>query len=155
MIQHHAGYFPDSHLLVLLAVGNEGRELIAKHRRLERYSADDYDILTGLLRTVRRVLVTPNTLTEASNLLGQHGEPERSRFMRRLGDIILESEEIFVHGTTASASNYYESLGLTDAALLEVATPETPLLTVDAALYRAAVSISHNIVVNFTFLRRI
>ena len=86
MIRRPSGYLIDANLLVLLAVGNEGRDFIAKHRRLDEYSAADYDILIGLLRQVSRVLVTPNTLTEASNLLSQHGEPERSRFMGSLRD---------------------------------------------------------------------
>ena len=58
MIRRPSGYLIDANLLVLLAVGNEGRDFIAKHRRLD-------DILIGLLRQVSRVLVTPNTLTEA------------------------------------------------------------------------------------------
>ena len=39
------GYFLDTNLLVLLVVGNEDRELIPKHRRLETYFADDFGIL--------------------------------------------------------------------------------------------------------------
>ena len=78
------GYFLDSNLLVLLVVGSESRDIILKHRRLEDYSAEDYDILLDLLRDADRLFVTPNTFTEASNLIGQHGEPERSRLMGRL-----------------------------------------------------------------------
>ena len=40
----------------------------------------DYELLVGLLSNFQQILVTPNTLTETSNLLGQHGEPQRSRF---------------------------------------------------------------------------
>ena len=155
MIHRPDGYFLDSNLLVLLAVGREEPALIPKHRRLARYLANDYDILNRLLSQVRRALVIPNTLSEASNLLGQHGEPERSRFMLRLRDIAQTSEEVFVPSAAASANSHFASLGLTDAALLQVANAETPLLTVDAALYRAALKIGHNVAVNFTFLRGI
>jgi predicted nucleic acid-binding protein len=153
VIRRPSGYLIDANLLVLLAVGNEGRDFIAKHRRLDEYSAADYDILIGLLRQVSRVLVTPNTLTEASNLLSQHGEPERSRFMGSLRDIIVRSEEIVVDSTTASANNVFATMGLTDAALVEIATAETPVLTVDADLHRAALIEKPNTTVNFANLR--
>ena len=71
-----SGYFIDANLLVLLVVGSAGRDYISKHRRLRRFSKEDYDLLLRLIRKAkgtRRVFVTPNTLTETSNLLGQHG----------------------------------------------------------------------------------
>ena len=83
-----AGLFIDANLLVLLVVGSVGRDLIAKHRRLREYTGEDYEILVDVLSRVDRVLVTPNTLTETSNLLAQHAEPERSRFFDRLRVLI-------------------------------------------------------------------
>ena len=98
----------DANLFVLLVVGSEGRELIVKHRRLDGYPVNDYDILLDLIRPAGRVFVTPNTLTETSNLLAQHREPERSRMLRRLKYIIHESEEVVVpvqSGRTTANSN--------------------------------------------------
>ena len=73
-------YFIDANLLLLLVVGSVNRDAIARHRRLREFTRDDFGILLNLINQVERVLVTPNTLTETSNLLGLHGEPERSRF---------------------------------------------------------------------------
>ena len=129
-----SGFFLDANLFVLLVVGSVGRDLIEKHRRLRAYSAEDYEILIDLLDRVERVFVTPNTLTETSNLLAQHREPERSRFFDRLRFIIHESEEVVVASAVASSNSAFNRLGLTDAALLEVVTPETPLVTVDLDL---------------------
>ena len=82
------------------------------------------------------MFVTPNTLTETSNLLAQHGEPERSRFFDSYDSSFRKAEEIHVVSEVASRNNSeFRRLGLTDAALLEVATVETPLLTVDLDLY--------------------
>ena len=148
------GYFIDANLLVLLVVGHEGRDLISRHRRLREYSADDYDILTDLLDEVDQVFVTPNTLTETSNLLGQHAEPERSRLLSRLRLIIQDSHEVVIASAAASANSAFERLGLTDAALLEVATLEAPLVTVDVGLYDAAARTKgYATVVNFNHLR--
>ena len=150
-----SGYFIDTNLLVLLVVGSVGRELIEKHRRLREYSAEDYEILIDLLDRVERVFVTPNTLTETSNLLAQHAEPERSRFFDRLRFVIHESEEIVVASAVASSNSAFNRLGLTDAALLEVVTPETPLVTVDLDLYLAANASGQEVALNFTHLRNL
>ena len=124
-------YFLDTNLLVLLIVGSESRELISKHRRLEHYSAEDFDILCEFLENANQLYVTPNTLTETSNLVRQHGDPEKSLLMRRLQFLIHESQEITVASTKASSNYNFEKLGpLTDAALLEAVTKDIPLLTV-------------------------
>ena len=154
MLRRPDGYIMDANLLVLLAVGDEGRERISRHKRLDGFSVRDYDFLRTLLSRVRRILVTPNTLTEASNLIRQHREPERSRIMRRLRNIIQESEEIVVPSKTASDNNSYEKLGLADAALLEAATPMTPLLTMDYDLYVAALEKNESAAVNFVEIPR-
>ena len=145
--------FIDANLLVLLVVGGEDRELITKHRRLKGYTGDDYDLLRRLIENAGRVLVTPNTLTEASNLLAQHGEPERSRILERLRRLIHESEEIVVSSARAAAHGAYIRLGLTDAALIEAATAETPVITADLGLYVAASRADPDAALNFTHYR--
>ncbi len=139
----------DANLLVLFVVGRTGRKLIAKHRRLREFSVDDYNRLVKIIRMVGQVVVTPNTLTETSNLLAQHHEPERSRFFDVLRFLIENSEEITVASVDASRSRAFRRLGLTDAAVLEVVSADTPLLTVDLDLYIAALSKDSNAAVNF------
>lgn len=149
------GYFLDANLFVLLVVGSESRELISKHRRLRDYSPEDYDILIELLENADRLFLTPNTLTEASNLLSQHGEPERSLLMRRLQFLIHESREVVVASADASSNVKFEELGLTDAALLEVITADIPLLTVDLGLYLAAFESGDERAFNFNHYRNL
>ena len=147
------GYFLDANLLVLLVVGSESRELITKHRRLEHFTVDDFDILAEFLENADRLYVTPNTLTETSNLVRQHREPERSVLMRRLQFLIHESREIIVASAKASTNYNFEQLGLTDAALLEAVTVEKPLLTVDLDLYLAAIASGEERAINFNRYR--
>lgn len=149
------GYILDANLLMLLVVGSESRDLIPRHRRLQHYSGEDYDILLELLKGVGQLFVTPNTLTEASNLIRQHGDPERSLLMRRLQFLIQGSREIVVASVDASSHEKFGRLGLTDAALLEVASSDTPLLTVDFDLYLAALESGEERAVNFTHYRNL
>lgn len=149
------GYFTDAHLLVLLVVGSVNPDAITRHRRLREYTPEHYSILSDLTGQVERVLVTPNTLTETSNLLGQHGEPERSRFFERLRLLIEETEEVVVASDVASQNDAFTRLGLTDASLLEVATEETPVVTVDLGLYLDAAASDPDSAINFTHLRNL
>ena len=152
---HSSGYFVDANLLVLLVVGRTGRDIIGKHRRLQGYTVEDYDLLLAVVEQAESIVVTPNTLTEASNLLGQHAEPERSSLFETLRTLIENADEIVVSSEIASANANFLRLGLTDAALIEAATEDTPLITVDLQLYLAA--LSHNaqaiVAVNFSHLR--
>lgn len=143
------GYFLDSNLLVLLVVGSVDVAIIPRHRRLEGYTVADFETLRAILDLGRRIFVTPNTLTEASNLLRQHGEPERSRLMVQLRYLIGESEEIVITSAQASTNSEFQRLGLTDAALLEAVSAETPLITVDLSLYLAALAKGESAAVDF------
>ena len=142
----------DTNLLVLFVVGTTKRELIAKHRRLREFCVDDYDLLVRTISPVEQIVVTPNTLTETSNLLAQHNEPQRSQFLDVLRQIIERSKEFTVASERASRNRAFLRLGLTDAVLLEVVSADTPLLTVDLDLFIAASFKDPNAAVNFRHL---
>ena len=76
----------DSNLLVLLVVGTTSRSYIGKHKRLRAYTDRDFVLLLEVLSAAQRIIVTPNTVTETSNLAGQIAEPARSRISRFCAD---------------------------------------------------------------------
>ena len=142
--------YVDANLMVLLVVGATGKHLITKHKRLNTYQIEDYERLLNLVTRIEKVLVTPNILTEASNLLAQHGNPERSRFFDVLRTLIIEgTEEIPVASKTATGNREFTRLGLTDSALLEVVSKSTPVITVDLDLYLAASAVEAGSAFNF------
>ncbi|MDE0126921.1 MAG: hypothetical protein OXN97_20330 [Bryobacterales bacterium] len=73
------GAFADANLRVLLVAGTVDRRIISRHKRLQAFGPDDSVLLREFVAEFRIVLVTPDTLTEASNLMRQHREPEQSR----------------------------------------------------------------------------
>ena len=146
--------FIDANLLVLLVVGQVDRTLIKRHRRTRRFTPEDYDRLLGIIQTLNRVFVTPNTLTEASNLL-KYDRMNLTRLLEKLRSIIDDSEEIIVDSTTAAHNSAFTRLGLTDAALLEVISEERPLITVDFDLYSAAFEKGEEAARNFTHLQNL
>ncbi len=70
--------------------------------------------------------------------------------MACLRALIEETEEIVIASRTATRNRMFARLGLTDAALLEVVSAETPLITVDFDLYGAALAKGEGVAVNFT-----
>ena len=142
--------FIDANLLVLLVVGSVERRQVGIHRRARRFAPEDYDRLLKVIDTLECVLVTPNTLTEASNLLESRRD---RRFLDRLRLVIEESEEIVVTSAEAACNAAFPRLGLTDAALLEAVSEERPLITADLDLFHAASSKGENAAFNFTYIQ--
>jgi hypothetical protein len=142
----------DSHLLVLLTVGLTSPAYISKHRRLDAYTPEDFRLLESILAGANRVLVTPNSLTEASNLLGYIKEPMRSEIFVVFRELIGRAEEHYVDSTRASNRDEFVRLGLTDAALMEACGSELELLTADLPLYLAS-SAKGQRAINFHHLR--
>lgn len=128
----------DANLLVLLVVGAVDRRLVGKHRRVKNFTLEDYDLLLDLLQeTPHPVVVTPNTLTEVSNLIEDRQD---RRFLRQLKEFIEVSEEVVVASSVASNNRAYEQLGLSDAVILELVSVDRLLITTDDTLYQAAMA---------------
>ena len=127
--------------------------MTAKHRRTRRFTVEDYDRLIRATSPVDKLRVTPNTLTEASNLLGQHGEPQRPQLLLTLRALIERSPETVIASEDAVRRDAFPRLGLGDAALLEAVSADAPLLTVDFDLYVAALASGEESAINFNHWR--
>ena len=144
----------DSNLLLLLVVGMTEKEYVSKHKRLQAFTLSDYDLLQEQLTVATEIVVTPNTLTETSNLIDHIGDPARSRIYSKLRQLLElpETREIHVDSRAASSRTELPRLGLTDCALLEVCAAGTLLITVDVKLFLAAFG-HGNKALNFNHLR--
>jgi hypothetical protein len=140
----------DTGLLVLLVVGSASRSFITRHKRTSQFSADDFDLLSGLLARCE-VFVTPNTLTETSNLVRQVSEPARSAIGATFAALIEAAEEIYVPSRHASGHPAFARLGLADSAQLRAVSGRM-LLTVDLGLYLSALA-AGEAAENFNHLR--
>ncbi len=128
----------DANLLVLLIVGRIHPGLIATHKRLRAFDAENYAMLIAHLDGTTLV-TTPNAMTEASNLVAQGvREPARSPLFAELKIFSETVSEAYVPSTSATSMPEYLWLGLTDAAWLARLDSGTELLTVDLNLVLAA-----------------
>ncbi|MGA8170436.1 MAG: hypothetical protein WB816_06345 [Methylocystis sp.] len=130
----------DANLLLLWIVGLASPNCIRKHKRLQAYTEEDYILLLNIISGARKIILTPNTLTETSNLAGYIAEPARTEIYCVLAALIkaAETEERFIESEAAASPPEFIRLGLADAALLHLATESHTLLTADVDLYLAA-----------------
>ncbi len=142
----------DTNLLVLLVVGRASPSLIEAHGRLGGYSKADFDLLNDYLAGASQIVVTPHTLTEASNLSRQIRNPARDRISAALKALVGGTEERSVPSRTAVPAPDFIRLGLTDCALMQFTDNTETLLTVDLDLYLAALRRGHR-AVNFNHSR--
>lgn len=142
----------DSNLLLLLIIGEADRGLIGSHKRLRQYDDGAFDLLTEVVRNATHLFLTPNVLTEVSNLACQGvSATSKSRIRDTLAAFSRLAEEIYIPSRRAVGNGAYLRLGLTDAVLLEVGHGSM-LWTDDMDLYLAAASLKLP-VENFTHLR--
>lgn len=147
----------DTHLLLLFVVGALNRGYIAKHKRLHpAYRVDDFTILTKVLADSTKVVVTPNTLTEVSNLAAQINEPARTQIRFALRAFVSEAavEERYVASELACRHHAFSRLGLTNSVMLNLRQRGSRLITADLQLYLAVLKDGFD-AVNFTYLREL
>ena len=122
------------------------------HKRLKAYSLENFALLKDTLSAVDEIVVTPNTLSEASNLLRQIADPAKSQIAAVFAAFINRPNEIYVSSATASRRVEFLRLGLADNALLEIGASEVVLLSADLDLCMAAESAGYK-AINFNHLR--
>ncbi len=128
------GVLVDTNILLLYVVGKYQPELIARFKRSNVFTADEYELLVALLFHFHRIVTTPNILTEVSNLLGQLRDREKAECLQVLAQEIATMDEQFIRSDTAAQTEVYRRLGLTDAGILSLAQGSYLVLTADFAL---------------------
>jgi hypothetical protein len=142
----------DANLLVLLVVGLTERKYISVHKRLKEYSVADFELLEAMISESAGLAVTPNALSEASNLLRQINEPAKTQIANAFRALIKRIDEIYVTSVDASSRREFLRIGLSDSALLEVSKKNIMVLSVDLELYLAALAAGYE-AVNFNHVR--
>ena len=127
----------DTNILLLYIVGSLSLDRIARHKRTGNFTAEDYRLLAGLLRRFGGIVLTPNVLSEVSNLLGHTDEQTRTALLTLLRTLVQDSEECYVASVEAVETREFLRLGLTDASILTLPIEELTVLTDDVHLYLA------------------
>jgi len=151
--QTFKGILIDTNLLLLLLIGIFDRELIKKFKRTQIFEKTDFDNLTLIIsRCNNQLYTTPNILTELTNLTDTVNKDFRFfKFLHVFMDNFIEinsaSQAIMSNSNVA-----FLKLGLTDASIMDMASEDILILTVDLDLYHLIASHSKP-VINYNHVR--
>jgi hypothetical protein len=140
----------DSNLLLLQWCAGFDRELVNSFKRLNCFQDEDIDLLFETLKVFSAIRTTPHVLTEVSNLANSLPRWMKKDWAEHFSKQIEVIPEQWIPAATIAKSDFM-ALGLTDAALAELATTHV-ILTLDFLLSNWLESRGLN-VINFTHLR--
>jgi len=146
------GVLIDANLLLLFFVGMVDRQLISSFERTRNFAPEDYDTLCRLLVAFRKRVVTPNVLTEVSNLAGKLKDKYCQAVFEGIRQAFESLHEEYVPSRVATKRNEFVKFGLTDAVLMALAEKKMLLLTADFPLANFCASTGAD-VLNFNHLR--
>jgi rRNA-processing protein FCF1 len=148
------GILLDANVLLLHMVGMFDRSQISSFKRTRAYAPQDWDRLDDLLRRIRLRVTLPNVLTEVSNLASTiFGSARGHVFAKVMLDQIGLLRESYVNSRRAAETDEFRRLGLTDAAILELARARRYLLLTDDLDLAVTAARNGVDVINFTNLR--
>jgi len=98
------------------------------------------------------ILVTPNTLTETSNLCQQIREAEKTRIAAAFRAFLDDADEEYVVSKQAARRSEFSRLWLTDVVILDQMTRSHLLITADLDLFVAAIKRGYT-AINFNHVR--
>lgn len=144
--------FIDTNLLLVLLIGALDPAQVDRFKRTRKYSREDYALLAAFVSQYKRVVTTPNVLTEVSNLAGQLTGPLRERAFLALGVLVGQYEERFHPSRELILHDSFPVLGLADTSVISAVDNTITVLTDDLSLY-LKLSAAGIEAINFNHLR--
>lgn len=149
------GVVIDSNLLILLLIGLFDVEEIEKNKRLNKFEKEDFYKLVSLIDAVSdKITLTPNILTEATNLTENYNNQTEFAFFKFVEEFIKTLEERNVSSNEIIHNNQtaFYKFGLSDSSITNLSRQEYLIVTVDLPLYHYL--ISENLpAINYNHLR--
>lgn len=137
----------DTNVLILLILGRADLANFGKHKRLDIFDRDDLTNLETTLHDATGFVTLPYIMAEFSNLINisKASISAVAMFER----FISQAEELDCRSEDIIKNPHFRRLGLTDAAIIQLARGRMHVLTVDHALF----GILSEIGINTTNLR--
>lgn len=146
------GILLDTNLLLLYLIGLFDPDRIERFKRTEKFSYEDFQILSRIMRPFNIIRTLPHVLAEVNSLSGQLHSNMLASFREIFKGQIELFEEASPTSINASQRPEFRYLGLTDAAIILESIGKWLVLTDDLPLFialnRAGVD-----VLNFTAIR--
>lgn len=133
-------YLIDSNALTILIIGLIDTSLIRTHKRTSIYDEHDFHELISLIGSIDKLIVLPNVWTEVDNLLNNFSGDLKYPYITQLTNTIKGTTEHFLNTLTATSSDYFTELGVTDSLLIHFGKECECLITSDSQLSDYAIA---------------
>ncbi len=129
-----AGALLDTNVLLLYFVGLFDPELIPVFKRTKMFTVEDYSTLVAILNHFKRIVTTPNILTEVSNFSGQLPEHLKHDYFEKFASGITLLDEHYLRSDEISEMRAFKRFGLTDAGIIHLVKDNYLIITANFKL---------------------
>jgi len=146
----------DTNLFILLIVGLADKSYIAKHKRTQTFTEDDFDTLVKIIGKYSQLIITSHCLSEVSNLITNREADKKDLMQNKIKQtlkIVMErTKETHISKEHIFKNNLVFRLGVADTGIIEKSKRVSLLLTIDLDLYIELEKLGRN-VYNFNHIR--
>ena len=129
------GVLVDTGPLLLFFVGSYDPQQVAAFKRTQKYDAEAFEIVIGVLNWFEVVVVTPHILTEVSNFSRELPDHPHAAYFANVAAHLVNFKERFLDALRLSTSPYFARFGVTDTAIIETPPGKHLVFTDDFALF--------------------
>lgn len=140
----------DCNVLLLLIIGSVDKKHISKFKRTVMFTEKDYELLTKLICN-SQILLTPNVVTEASNLLESYTFDNQKIGLQFLKNICKNIPESYEQSIKLVENEIFLKYGLSDSSVFNLCKVGAIAITADFNLYISIISSSLK-AINFNHL---
>lgn len=148
----HRGLLVDTNLMLLLLVGLYDTQQIPKFKRTKEFTIENYETLARFVSAFKKVITTPNILTEVNSLSNQLSENLKHQYYNVFTQVISQFLEFYQPSVNLVSSAEFAKFGLTDSGIASLAKDTYLVLTDDFKLSNYLQSQKVD-VINFNHLR--
>lgn len=155
LLQKHqnTGIVVDTNILLVYCVGILNPKRIQTFKRTNTFTEEDFSILDSFLKHFKKIVTTPNILTEVSNLAGQLTGRTKQQFFQSFAKRIGLLHEYPSPSAKVSSMQEFVKIGLADSAIIKVCREQRFLVLTDDLTLFGFLQKEEIDVINFNHIR--
>jgi predicted nucleic acid-binding protein len=132
----------DTNIFILFLAGQINEKRIKNYTRNSLYTKEDYYFLLNILSNYDRIITSPSILTEVDNILNRITGEDKYRYLILVKTIYKQTIEKYIKTEIISQNLFFDTLGITDSAILMMAKESDLLISGDSSLCDYAKSLN-------------
>jgi rRNA-processing protein FCF1 len=128
------GILIDTNILLCYLIGMLNPKKIPVFKRTRQFGVEDFSMICSVLRHFRKIVTTPNVLTEVNSFSRQLKDPDRTKLSGILANHIKVLDEHYIESRIAAGRGEFAKLGLTDCGIIHLSPKKYLVLTDDFTL---------------------